>query len=168
MARLMSLRQYANHRGVALRAVQKAIETGRIQTVKGGKIDQAAADIAWDRNSDPAKQRKEGADIGATSQAFQKARAAREAYNAKIAQLNYEKMAGRLVDMEMVRLRSFENARAVRDALLNIPNRIASNLAGETDPIKIGNLLTTEINHALEELSGLKNPPKTQESSGKG
>ena len=160
MAKLMSLRQYAAHRGVALRAVQKAIETGRIQTAKDGKIDPTAADLAWERNSDPSKQRKESADGGASSLAYQKARAARETYNARIAQLNYEKMSGRLVDVDMVRLRTFENARAVRDNLLNIPNRISGTLSGLNDPIEIGNLLAKEINQVLEELSGFKDSPK--------
>ncbi len=60
---LFGLREYARHReahglpGITLRAVQKAIESGRITTVvdeKGKpKIDAEVADIQWGRNTDP-------------------------------------------------------------------------------------------------------------------
>jgi hypothetical protein len=58
---LISLRAYARHRGCALRAVQKAIESGRISVVvdeRGRKrIDPADADRRWRELTDPAKQR---------------------------------------------------------------------------------------------------------------
>lgn len=149
----MSLREYATHRGVTLRAVQKALETGRIQKSKDGKIDAASADVSWNESTDPSKQR---GDTSSTSEAFAKARAAREAYNAKLAQLNYEQRSGNLVDSSAVRRRAFENARAVRDVLLNIPNRISGELAGETDPAKVHTMLTVEITRALEELTSAR------------
>lgn len=55
----MGYREYARHRGVTLRAVQKAIEAGRIKVVDVGgksKIDSAQADRDWIENTDPAKQ----------------------------------------------------------------------------------------------------------------
>lgn len=66
---IMSQRGYARHRGVAHRAVQKAIESGRITTVDGtpgGKIDSAVADRQWAENTShshlrqPTKREKEG------------------------------------------------------------------------------------------------------------
>lgn len=56
---LMGYREYSRHRGVTLRAVQKAIEAGRIRLVEvDGKprIDSAQADADWIENTDPAKQ----------------------------------------------------------------------------------------------------------------
>lgn len=56
---LMGFREYARHRGVTLRAVQKAIEAGRIAVVGEGaqrRIDSAIADAAWRANTDPAAQ----------------------------------------------------------------------------------------------------------------
>ena len=57
---LMGYREYGRHRGVSLTAVQKAIADGRISVVtdaKGkSKVDSDAADLAWLRNTDPAKQ----------------------------------------------------------------------------------------------------------------
>lgn len=56
---LMGQREYARHRGCALRSVQKAIEKGRIQVIKdeSGRIgiDPDVADRAWLLNTDPAR-----------------------------------------------------------------------------------------------------------------
>lgn len=60
MGQLMGQREYARHRGCALRAVQKAIDAGRIKVVAGPdgkpKIDAEQADRDWVQNTDPAKQ----------------------------------------------------------------------------------------------------------------
>jgi hypothetical protein len=56
---LMGYREYARHRACTLRAVQKAIEAGRIKLVDdNGKswIDSEQADRDWTDNTDPAKQ----------------------------------------------------------------------------------------------------------------
>lgn len=56
---LMGFREYARHRSVTLRAVQKAIEAGRIATVGEAphrKIDSDQADRDWRVNTDPAAQ----------------------------------------------------------------------------------------------------------------
>ena len=49
----VSLRAYARHRGVSLRAVQKAIQAGRIEKTPAGKIDVQIADTHWDRRTAP-------------------------------------------------------------------------------------------------------------------
>ena len=48
---ILSQRAYARHRGVALSAVQKAIETGRISTLPDGRIDSEQADVEWEQNT---------------------------------------------------------------------------------------------------------------------
>jgi hypothetical protein len=52
----MSLRAYARHRGVSLRAVQKALASGRIATRADGRLDAATADANWARNTAPRPQ----------------------------------------------------------------------------------------------------------------
>src|SRR5690348_15851596 len=49
----VSLRAYARHRGVALRAVQKASQAGRIERTAAGKIDVQIADTQWDTRTAP-------------------------------------------------------------------------------------------------------------------
>src|SRR5712691_2315769 len=52
----MSLRAYARHRGVSLRAVQKALKSGRISAREDGRLDADAADANWARNTAPRPQ----------------------------------------------------------------------------------------------------------------
>jgi hypothetical protein len=52
----MSLRAYARHRGVSLRAVQKALASGRIGTREDGRLDPELADANWARNTAPRPQ----------------------------------------------------------------------------------------------------------------
>lgn len=61
----MSLRAYARHRGVALSAVQKAIETRRVTAIReeGGRItgiEQNQADAQWAKNTDPVEAARNG------------------------------------------------------------------------------------------------------------
>lgn len=51
----LSIRAYAQHRGVSHTAVQKALRNGRIQLDPDGTIDPAKADAAWIANADPAR-----------------------------------------------------------------------------------------------------------------
>lgn len=51
----VSLRAYAQHRGVTDGAVRKAIKAGRITTLQDGSIDVAQADRQWNSTTDPSK-----------------------------------------------------------------------------------------------------------------
>jgi hypothetical protein len=52
----MTLRAYARHRGVSLRAVQKALKSGRISTREDGRLDAEVTDANWARNTAPRPQ----------------------------------------------------------------------------------------------------------------
>ena len=157
----MSLRAYARHRGVALNAIQAALASGRIQAEKEGdklRIDPAAADLALAENTDFSKQGRKapGADDAASRPApgtFASSRAEREAYQAKLKKLEFEERSGKLVDIDEVRREAFELARAVRNALTAIPDRISAQLAAEVNPHRVHELLAEEIRKALEELA---------------
>jgi hypothetical protein len=51
-----------------------------------------------------------------------------------------------------VKRESFRTARQVRDSLLNLPDRLAAELAAETNQFKVHQRLVKEIRRALEEL----------------
>jgi hypothetical protein len=51
----LSIRAYAQHRGVSHTAVAKAIKAGRIGVESDGKIDPAKADAQWARNTLPSQ-----------------------------------------------------------------------------------------------------------------
>jgi hypothetical protein len=185
----IGVREYARHRGVSHTAVEKAIKSGRISVESDGSIDVAKSDAAWERNTNPAQQRKpdpvpvkpatapnkpapppnlptppvrqptqrpaepEPGPSAAGMPNYQMSRAVRETYNAKLTRLDYEERTGKLLNAEDVAKEAFAMARRVRDRLLNIPSRMASVLASETDSKAIELLLSQELRIALEELS---------------
>lgn len=155
---VLSQRAYAKHRGVALSAVQKAISTGRISTMADGRIDPGVADGEWAANTKarpPAVRRQQGEDEGDAFGAAQysKARAVREHYQARLAKIEYEERVGSLVSKDEVQVAAFNTHRVIRDAMLNIPDRIAAMLAAETDEAKCYEILATEIRKALNEFA---------------
>lgn len=158
MKELLSLRSYAKHRGVALKAVQDAIESGRISVELVGnqkKIDPIKADAEWLANTDQNFIRNKQ---GATAKnpqipAFQDSRALREAYAARITKLEYEEKKGELIDRAKVKMASVATAKIIREALRAIPSRIAPDLAAETSKEQIEKKLLDEIDDALTELS---------------
>lgn len=81
-------------------------------------------------------------------------KAVRAAYDAKLAELEYKKQVGARVSIDEVKKEAFSLARRVRESLMNIPDRLAAELAGETDPTKIHLRLSDELHKALTELAG--------------
>jgi hypothetical protein len=153
---LVSVRKYAEHRGVSHTAVQKAIKQGRIKTTADGKIDVEQADRDWDRNTSPvnAPKRAPKSDGATGGPTYAQSRAVRELYLARLAKIEFEERAGKLISRDEVTVAAFTKARTVRDNLLNIPDRVAAMLAAETDPVRTHQILTDEIRKALIELSG--------------
>jgi hypothetical protein len=136
----LSQRAYAAHRGVSHTAVQKAIQSGRISTLPDGRIDPAVADQAWDRNT--------LYPVSVASQ-YGQARTIHETYRARLAKLDYEERVGQLVPAAQVRETAFNTYRRFRDAMLNIPNRIAAALAAEGDAGIVHEILAGAIRDAL-------------------
>lgn len=90
---------------------------------------------------------------GPISANMQKAQALKLVYSARLQQLIYEEKIGVLVKADQVTLQAFTTARAVRDALNRIPERIAGALAGLDSEVECRNMLRNEIAQALEALS---------------
>lgn len=83
-----------------------------------------------------------GQNMGPT---FAQSRAVREAYQARLAKLEYEERSGKLVDAAEVKVRAFKMARSARDALMTLPDRMAPILASSTDVIEVHRLMTEDI-----------------------
>lgn len=58
---------------------------------------------------------------------------------------------GELVEAAAVERDAYKTARATRDRLLNVPDRVATLIAAETDPAAVHTLLSTEIRLALQD-----------------
>lgn len=167
---LMGLREYARHRGCALRAVQKAVDAGRIKLhqVEGErwpKIDQAQADRDWRENTDHSKQSllnnlgpdgdlpddppadDEPADD--STAIGRRARAEREEIRRDRERIELDKLKGTVIDLDEARLLAFTAFRSLRDGLLNVPARIKDQCAAETDPLLVEQLIDSALTAEL-------------------
>lgn len=88
--------------------------------------------------------------------AYGQARAIREGYMARLAKIDYEEKTGSLVSADAVRVAAFNAARAARDSLLSMPDRLAPVLAGEANQFEVHRLLSEEIRRVCDELANAK------------
>lgn len=153
---LMSMREYSRHRGVTLRAVQKAVQDERIKIdsseTRGKKIfhfiDSDAADQAWTDNTDPNQQRaatrgemmeaeeQPAEHVGAKSKMpeggkFQQARTVRELFAAKTAELDYKRRNGELIDKHKVEVAAAATYSIVKQNLMGISSRVGAVIAAK-------------------------------------
>jgi hypothetical protein len=179
----MSLRAYARHRGVALSAVQKAIESRRVTAIReeGGRItgiERNLADEQWTKNTDPVEAARNGKldqaslQLSAPSQGspdkpasgeppastgdqgdYLAARAKREGFLAKQAELDYLEQIGMLVSSADVEREFSEIFGQLKSGVMRIPDGISQALAAETDPTRVNRLLADRLRKAFDEFS---------------
>lgn len=159
MSRLMGLREYARHRGVTHRAVQKALRSGRIVAEANGRIDVVRADELWSANT-RSRLGSPGLYDTEAGRAYTQARLIIEHVRAKREKLEYEVEAGVLVSAEKVRADTFALARRTRDRVLAIPARLAPVLAAISDPAECERLFAAELSRACEELTSVGVGPR--------
>lgn len=156
---LLGLTAYSKHLGLTLSYVRTLVDNGKIPFIlKDGKrwIDVAEGDAAYKKNVSrsnsgpkaPAMP-QENVPNALTQEAYFKA------YRARLAKLNYETKSGKLIEKEQVHRQIFTSIRIVRDALRNVPQKIAHELASEVDPHRCELILIKEIDDCLLELSRL-------------
>jgi hypothetical protein len=75
-------------------------------------------------------------------------------YDALTAKLNYEQLIGSLVPVKEVKAVYYNTAKTVRNSLLAIPGRIASELLNKSDAKEIERIIITEMTEVLQ---GLEN-----------
>lgn len=150
---LISQADYARRKGWSRAYVSKLVKAGRITLVEG-KIEPLRADAEIEASANPAydSDNKVLSSAGNQKIDYLQARAMREHYNAETAKLDYEVKAGLLVDRAAVEGQAFNTARAVREALTQIPARICGLVVAIDDADEIEKLLEDEINSALENL----------------
>jgi hypothetical protein len=84
---------------------------------------------------------------------FQKARAHREYYLAQLAEMEFHKAQGSMVEIVAVQSGAYNAGRMLRDTLLGMPPQLAPELAAMTDPWEIERRLTAALRTRLEEAS---------------
>jgi hypothetical protein len=83
---------------------------------------------------------------------FNRSRAKKESYRAKLMQTEYEKTIGELVHREGVTAASFRIGRTLRDALIALPNRLAPAVSIETDQKKVYSIIEKEVTAIIVQL----------------
>lgn len=164
----ITVKEYAVHRGVAWRSIYRYIQDKLIPESalsRDGKmvlVDPVKADKALDRHITTRKQLLQKVDVEgeqvepgtkAGNLSFHEARTLSQRVKAVLLKIDLEERTGKLVESAAVRTAAFNTARTLRDALMNIPDRISVILAAETDQSKVSALLAKEIRQALDELS---------------
>jgi hypothetical protein len=150
----MNLGEYARHRGCTIGAIQKGIKDGRISAKKVGsqwRIDVAVADSELRETDVDAD--SDGVHEDDDIPSYAKSRAKKEAYLAKLKQLEYEQAKGRLVDSEDVRRDAYEVGKVTQTKIMAVAIRIAPQLAGMEDVQEIKRLIEDELRYALEDLT---------------
>lgn len=170
--------EYARRRGVSREAVRKAIADGRIHLDAGGRIDPVAADAAWRANTDPGRGSSTLAGeptmpptpVGVIETAIQTAlrggsmelpegltlndaRMFKE-WNASVKLwIEWRQLSEQLVEAKDVEDAAFRAARAVRDQLMAMPERLGATLAATSDTAEVVRLLTEEARRMSEEFA---------------
>ncbi len=84
---------------------------------------------------------------------FAEAQTRERVFKAKLAELEFDERIGKLVFRDVVEAEAFRIGRLVRDAVLNVPSRLAGILAAEMDQRRVHDLLEKELRQALEALA---------------
>ena len=147
-------------------AVSKKVKSGKLDSAvvnhNGRKlINKEEAFRLWDIQALPSKDttvRKQlKQEINAKTEdeipAYGESKAKREYFLADLAKLDVEEKKEQLVSVDEIKKSSFAKARAMREALTNLADRLSHQLAGEDDATVIHNLLSIEHREALENLA---------------
>lgn len=89
----------------------------------------------------------------AHDEGFQAARTRREVAEANMAEMREAELQGKLIRVDTVRSAWAKRVSSTRDALLQIPSRLAPTLAPETDMERVAQILEDELRRALAELT---------------
>jgi hypothetical protein len=159
---LISQAEYARRRGCTEGAVRRAVRDGRIALIDG-KVDPVAADAQWQRNTRPragsqpadAPTAPQGArDDGDGEGGYWHSKARREKAEAELAELKLAEQQGQLVRADAIRAAHAKRLAGLREALLQIPSRLAAVLAAEPDQARCHDALQRELHAVLASVAG--------------
>lgn len=179
---IVTLREFARRVGVSLTAIQKGIQTGRIEanvdpaTGRRTGIDYESQAPAWSANSKHPQKRpntigggrprldgqppaapagrapQDQPDPSQGGMTLAQIQRARELVKLQIDNEKLKEVRGLSVSAADVEKQGRALAAAVISGLYAIPDRISDELAGMTDANAIQNLLLAEIDRSVEEL----------------
>ncbi len=116
---------------------------------KGEPTPEAAAAMGRERASEG----QEAAFPAMDGVDYQSARARREHYNAKLAELEYRKTVGELVEIGLVREVILNATTTLRTQLEQMAERLAPRVLDAADEAEVRTAVLEEVEHALEDLA---------------
>ena len=162
---LITMAELATLKNVSRTAVSKKVKSGKLDGAvvnHNGKrlVNKEEAFRLWDLQAPPSKdttvrkQLKQEIDAKSDDEipSYGESKAKREHFLAELARLDVEQKKKDLIPVADIKKSRFEIGRAIREKLTNLADRLASQVAGETDPQIIHKLLTEEHRAALEQL----------------
>ena len=163
---LISMAELAKLKNVSRMAVSKKVKSGKLDSAvvnhNGRKlINKEEAFRLWDIQALPSKdttvrkqlKQKINAKTDDEIPAYGESKAKREYFLAELAKLDVEEKKEQLVSVDEIKKSSFAKARAMREALTNLADRLSHQLAGEDDATVIYKIINSEHREALENLS---------------
>lgn len=154
----ITAKEFAQRVGVTPQTINRAIKTGKLQyrTLSNGSrrlyFPEALA-----RYQGKTFQGEVNAQDAPTELTLHDVQKSYYAQKVRLIRLDFQKKSGKLVEVELVKDYVFHRSRTVRNALLALPDRIASVVTSLT-PAEAHNLLTQEIEKVLENLSNAPSP----------
>lgn len=172
---VLSKSEFAARRGWAKSYVSKLAKQDRLVLTEDGKVDLEATEALLAESSDPSKsavaarheearvdrdvrsQLAPAAETPAVPQVskgpdFQKARAHREYYLAQLAEAEFHKVQGNLVERAAVAQAAYTAGRMVRDLMFGLSPQLAPELAAMSDPWQIEKHLTGAFRRVFEDV----------------
>lgn len=162
LARLLSVSRQAIHdlvkRGILEKDSSGLIDVSKAQAALANSVHPSSKTAAALQSTTPAPP-SASAEPPDSSQSvevtsYHVAKTLREAAEAQMARLKLAEMQGDVIRVAAVKSQLATVFATVRDALLQIPARMAPVLAAEADPVSVHNVLHAEIHQALQHLAG--------------
>ncbi|MFV2946436.1 terminase small subunit [Pseudomonas japonica] len=179
----LSKSEFAARRGWSKSYVSKLASQDRLVLTADGKVDVEATEALLAQSADPSKAavaaRHEegrverdvrthlhpGVDAPTPQSApqpskgpdFQKARAHREHYLAQLAEAEFHKVQGNLVERKAVEDAAFTAGRVLRDLVFGLAPQLAAELSGISDPWTIEKHLTRAFRQVFDDAAKMNN-----------
>jgi len=177
MKKLLTVREYATHRGVSPQAIRYAMKKGRIFAAKCPthgrstsscpcvtKFDQDESDADWKRNTGtvtapqanhPGRAAGTGGDSAPSGDrySYREAQAKEKHFRAQLRQIEYEKKAGRLIPAERVVKAWSDILAVVGSRLADLPDVLAREVADEDDEHEVREILRKAVRSIRVQLS---------------
>ena len=144
---LISQAAYARMKGVSKVYIGRLVSEG-VLTLVYGKINPELADKQIEEMKPSGIGEKKQKSSKKSS--FSEAKTSEKRLQVSLLELNYQEKSGELVKAKDVEVAAFNEARKLRDNMLNIPDRISALIAAEGDENVVRKIITDEIEKGLQ------------------